>query len=503
MFSDLASSQEAGGNRPSRSLRWVVCMVCGYAAAALALLPFAHHNGPQVPAITAFVMAGLLVTDLSTSFLLFVWFRQARSWSLLLLGCAYLFGGAMAILHLLCFPGAVLPGRPIIGTLESPGWAFLLWMGGYAALTLAAVILEAFAARRQVAPEQVGLAICGGAGAVVVAILGCGVTATVLVDRLPPLIIGTSFTGSNMVVNVADLAMLAAAIALVLGVIRQRNTLFLWLSLAITMMLFANILSLVGGGRYTLGWSVGRMSWLVSACVLFLFFMAQFARQQRQLADTQTVLEQRVAKRTADLTLTVRQRDILLREVYHRVNNNLQILDALVALESGRVADPVAHDAFADLHNRIITLGLVHQHLMSSSSLQSFGLAAFLRDVADTVSASFSDADRGVSVVVDADPITVNMDFAIPMGLLATELLAGAIRRGRARTVTMEFRQSRDGGGLLAIGADDDNIGGDGPAAWPESGIVTSLTRQLAGRIGVTYQDGTRVEIRMPLPEVA
>src|SRR5207244_2120150 len=66
-----------------------------------------------------------------------------------------------------------------------------------------------------------------------------------------------------------------------------RSALFLWLSLALTAMAFANILSEVGGGRYTIGWSVGRLSWLISACVLFLYFLHQFARQRELLRTSE------------------------------------------------------------------------------------------------------------------------------------------------------------------------------------------------------------------------
>jgi PAS domain S-box-containing protein len=83
--------------------------------------------------------------------------------------------------------------------------------------------------------------------------------------------------------------MLGCGTAIILWTVR--TALFLWLSLALTAMAFANILSEVGGARYTLGWSFGRVSWLISACVLFLYFLDQFARQRVLLRQSEQQLQ--------------------------------------------------------------------------------------------------------------------------------------------------------------------------------------------------------------------
>jgi hypothetical protein len=120
-------------------------IIAGYAVLVLALVPVAGMAGPDLPGLTAIFAAVLFVTEISTSFLLFVRFREMPTWSLLLLGMAYLFSALMAAPHLVTFPGAVVPGRAWIGSSpQSPGWMFVLWITGYAALSLAAVIAEAY-----------------------------------------------------------------------------------------------------------------------------------------------------------------------------------------------------------------------------------------------------------------------------------------------------------------------------------------------------------------------
>ena len=264
--------------------RLTLIIICLYALFALALIPAAAHPGPELPGITAVFVGVVFVTELSTSFLLLVRFRDTPVWSLLFLGCAYLFSALMVIPHLLTFPGAVLAGRPLIdASLQSPGWIFVLWVNGYALLTLISVVLEARSSGARMAMAGVDRAILLAVGVVIAVVLCVALMATVLVDRLPPLIGTSSWTTLNRFLTLLALVMLGSGVAIILS--RLHGALFLWLSLALTAMAFANVLSEIGGARYTIGWSVGRLSWLISACILFLYFLSQFA-QQRGLLRT-------------------------------------------------------------------------------------------------------------------------------------------------------------------------------------------------------------------------
>ena len=172
------------------------------------------------------------------------------------------------------------------------------------------------------------------------------VIATAGIDHLPALLAGGQWTALNLTLNHLAVAILGGAVLVILTRLRHADELYLWLALALTAIAAANILSGAGGGRYTLGWTLGRLSWVVSASVLFLYFMRQAARQRWQLAETNERLEQRVAARTADLqsandelAKAVNERDLLLREVYHRVKNNLQLVDSLLGFQSGADSD--------------------------------------------------------------------------------------------------------------------------------------------------------------------
>ena len=289
--------------------------------------------------------------------------------------------------------------------------------------------------------------------AVLIAVTGIFLAATAWEGRLSPLINGARWTGLDTGASSAAIAMLIGGVAIVLLRLR-RNALFLWLSLALTAMAFANILSTAGGGRYTVGWTVCRLSWLASACALFLYFMGQFVRQQRLLGRARDALEQRVEERTADLTGMIAQRDLLMREVHHRVKNNFQVVNSLINFQATNSHSAETHEALQSLHRRVYALGLVHQQMMQSSNLSTFDIRAFLDDLCANL-ATWADADkRGIRVATAADALQTNPDFAGPLGLLLTDLVSNAFARfppGQTGAIDVSLRLRDDDALVLTV----------------------------------------------------
>jgi two-component sensor histidine kinase len=503
--SKAVSAVAATTGGPKTGGRWVAPLILAQVLCTLAIIPVSGLPGPELPSLTPFFLSGILTAELATSFLLFAWFHDIRTWPLLLLATAYLYSTALLSVYLLTFPSAVLPDRVFVGGSQAAAWAFIVWTNGFAGLTLAAALLEWRDGSRRMTPAQARIATHRAFITVAsIAIVTLAIAASA--DHLPTLVRGGSFTPLNLVLSAIGLSTLMMGIAVILLHIRRSNELFSWLAVALVGMFCADLLSALGGARYTVGWTGARISWVISASVMFLFFVRQFVRRQHALVDTRQVLEDAVAQRTVDLTETIRQRDLLLREVYHRVKNNLQVVDSLIAMESRQLQDVSAREALAELRNRVFALGLVHQQLMSSDDLATFSIAPFLRELCDNVAASLALAERGVRIDVDAAPIRVNLDFAIPVGLLATELLSNTAKRSQATEVRVSFQRDAAGQAVLAV---EDNGGGDtmNGQPLPETGspgerILEGLTRQLEGRMDVTRDNGLRVRIHLPLPDI-
>jgi two-component sensor histidine kinase len=241
---------------------------------------------------------------------------------------------------------------------------------------------------------------------------------------------------------------------------------------------------------------------------------------ERQVLAANQELERRVLEKTAELreanerlsdalaqrTGALEQRDILLREVYHRVKNNLQIVDGLLVLQSRHISDPDAKNALLGLRRRVYALGLVHHQLMESQDLKTFDVAPFLRQLSSNLLEA--GVEDGIHVSVQASPMDVGLDFAIPLGLLVTELVTNSVKHafpGGAGNIAVSLERDGEGDVLLVV-ADDGRgrSGGQSAAGSVRSGlgtgIIAGLVAQLKGTITMRDDRGTTAEIRVAAP---
>lgn len=489
------SGQTAGNGKGA--YKTTVAIVLAYAVAALALMSIATRPGPPIPGISAFFAAGIFVTELATAFLLFVRCREARSWSLLLLACAYLYSALMALPYLLTFPGALLHDGAVLGGTQAVAWIFILWIFGFALLSLIAAVVEA-TSQRQIAPAAVSSLTWVAVAAVIAIVAVIATLAIAAADGLPPQVGPQGWTSWDDVFSYVNMAMLLCGAVVILTAIRDRNAIFLWASIALTAMFFGNLLSTYGGGRYTIGWSASRLSWVFSGCALFLYFMGQFVRQQRLLARGHEALEQSVGERTADLTVMIGQRDLLLREVHHRVKNNFQVINSLINFQARHATSEETRGALRNLHGRVYALGLVHQQLMQSSNLATFDIRAFLDDLCGNLASLSSAETRGIRLVAEADPLQTDLDVAGPLGLLVTELVTAAFARysdGKTGEIRVSLRRVPDA--KLALVVADDAPHGEADDA-SESRIVRALVKQLDGELVLRRDGGTVATTTLP-----
>jgi hypothetical protein len=236
--------------RSSRDLTydWIVRGIYLYGITALAILPMAAMAGPELPTILPFFAASVLITELSTSFLLFVWARASRTWSLLILACTYLFGGLMALFYLLTLPSGLIPDQAILGTaLQSPGLLLNFWVTGYAILALIAILLEINGG--QIRAARIGRAIQLAIVGALAAVLTGAALATIGRDWFPPIVRDQAWTDFTKIFVATDLMLLIVGIE---RAIRQRNVIFLLqgLSGAIYLGLVCRAAELVRVGLY-------------------------------------------------------------------------------------------------------------------------------------------------------------------------------------------------------------------------------------------------------------
>jgi PAS domain S-box-containing protein len=213
-------------------------------------------------------------------------------------------------------------------------------------------------------------------------------------------------------------------------------------------------------------------------------------------------LEGMVAERTA----AVVQRDLLLREVYHRVKNNLQIIDAMLVMQARELSDVEARAALTGLRSRVYALGLVHHQLMGSADLKTFDVAPFLTELTDNILQG--GGARGVTLAVRATPLKVGLDFAIPLGLVVTELVTNSLKHAfPGGEGHIEVELDWDDAGWVTLVVADNGKGQDSAAAGSGKAlgarVIEGLVAQLGGTMTVHNHNGSRSEIRLPTPELA
>jgi len=267
--------------------------------------------------------------------------------------------------------------------------------------------------------------------------------------------------------------------------------------------------AMVGTGMVAhFGKIVAELLLLLSLTQIGAADTARRLRAESELIQLNKNLELRVEMRTAELVAAnlglsqaVEQRDLLLREVYHRVKNNLQLIDSIVTLQARRLADPDAINGLQGLRRRLFALGLVHQQLMSSSDLKTFDVSPFLKELSENIIEGIG--GRDISLSVRAIPLDIGLDVAIPLGLLVTELVTNSLKHafpdGKGRIEVVLDRQEN---GTMVLVVSDNGSGYDilevsrnEKASGLGTVLIDGLVSQLKAVINVRRMNGTISEV--------
>jgi two-component sensor histidine kinase len=195
------------------------------------------------------------------------------------------------------------------------------------------------------------------------------------------------------------------------------------------------------------------------------------------------------------------QREMLLREVHHRVKNNLQMMQSLVRMSAMR-ALPQAKPLFADLVGRISAIGQLHTLVYASENLTEIDVAAYLAGIVDQTETAFGLPQGHVRVVKHLEPILMDVDTAMPVGLIATELLTNAYKyafpKGRPGEIRIELALRS---GTVELMVADNGIGLPEAVSSASTGLqlVRALADQIGGRFTMLTAPGTRCILHFAL----
>jgi PAS domain S-box-containing protein len=195
------------------------------------------------------------------------------------------------------------------------------------------------------------------------------------------------------------------------------------------------------------------------------------------------------------------EKEVLLKEIHHRVKNNLQVVSSLLNLQSGYVRDQNDVEMFRESQNRIRSMALIHEKLYQSGNVSLVDFPQYARSLATTLFRSYRSGESNVSLEVDFGDVSLGIDAAVPCGLIINELLSNALKHafpaGRGGKVTLGLRAQ---GGMMRLTVKDDGIGFPRglDVTRPESlglQLVNTLVAQIGGVLEVDRSSGTEFRI--------
>jgi len=233
----------------------------------------------------------------------------------------------------------------------------------------------------------------------------------------------------------------------------------------------------------------------------YLIIAQKYQQSQAAVLVGIDITEQKQAE--AELQTSLREKIVLLKEIHHRVKNNLQIISSLLDLQSQRLTDPQVLDIFQQSANRVKSMALIHNQLYQSTSLEKIDFAEYIDTLATYLFQSYGANRNVIELQIDIEPISLNLDTAIPCGLLLNELLSNALKyafpESRPGVITIKLTSECDR--RLTLTVQDNGIGlpegfeSENPKTLGFQ-LIQALTEQLEGELDIKPDQGTQFTIR-------
>ncbi|MFQ6039001.1 MAG: histidine kinase dimerization/phosphoacceptor domain -containing protein [Candidatus Aminicenantales bacterium] len=202
------------------------------------------------------------------------------------------------------------------------------------------------------------------------------------------------------------------------------------------------------------------------------------------------------------LRASLKEKEVLLREIHHRVKNNLQIISSLLNLQSRYIRDPSALEMFKESRDRVRSMALVHEKLYSSEDMANVDFSEYIQSLARHLCMAYGMNANGITVDVEARDVCLDINTSIPCGLIINELISNALKhafRGRKRgKIRILLRQEQPDRYRMVVSDDGVGLPKDLDVQRVKSlglQLVCMLVEQLQGEMTIKSGKGTSFEI--------
>ena len=198
-----------------------------------------------------------------------------------------------------------------------------------------------------------------------------------------------------------------------------------------------------------------------------------------------------------ELAASLSEKETLLREVHHRVKNNLQLISSLLNLQAGYIEDKAALDIFRESQGRVRSMAMIHEMLYAHTSLARINAAEYLSHLTSAVLRSHTDTSRKIQLVEQLEPVELTPDKAIPLGLITNELVTNAVKYGSNTNATLHLKlgleKTPKNGIVFTISDDGPGFPADfDPTKAKSLGfrLINLLSRQLRAQMDLPQPGG-------------
>lgn len=228
----------------------------------------------------------------------------------------------------------------------------------------------------------------------------------------------------------------------------------------------------------------------------------------RQLGDALADMAASIQERDRRLREAVDQKTLLIREIHHRVKNNLQIVMSLLSLQAGRLRDPAAQEALRQARARINALALVHRILYEIEDQNTVDVQRLVQDLTEQTHEGFGGDRRDIRVDVEAIACAAPSDVAVPLALFTVEALTNAFKHAFPATQhggTIRVSLARTGDGQLRLSVEDDGAGFEEDSVDRSIGVrlIGTFGQQIGGTATITSQAGKGTVAQLVFPDPA
>ncbi|GAB1542755.1 hypothetical protein NUACC21_54290 [Scytonema sp. NUACC21] len=221
----------------------------------------------------------------------------------------------------------------------------------------------------------------------------------------------------------------------------------------------------------------------------------------QDISERQAALRER--KQVVDqLEHSLEEKETLLKEIHHRVKNNLQIISSLLRMQSRRAREESTMMLFQESQNRVQSMALIHEHLYQSPEISQIDFGEYIRSLTDNLFRCYGISQKIIVLTIETNGIKLNLDTAIPCGLLINELVSNSLKyafpKGRRGEIVIRLMSATDN--TITLTVSDSGIGIPESLDWSNTHslglrIVHNLTRQIKGNITLERENGTAFHI--------